>query len=139
MRKLAAVVVLVASVSVACRTPVMRGVVPDTYPTAYDVVITNGRIVDGTGNAWFWGDIGIHGDRIVRVAPHGLLASAPAAKRVDAHGLVVSPGFIDIQAQSYDNFMNGDGRALSMITQGITTAILGEGDTPAPVDDKILG
>ena len=53
-------------------------------------------------------------------------------------GSVVAPGFIDIQAQSYDNFMTGDGRALSMVTQGITTAILGEGDTPAPVNDKLL-
>jgi dihydroorotase/N-acyl-D-amino-acid deacylase len=51
---------------------------------------------------------------------------------------VVAPGFIDIQAQSYDNFMRGDGRALSMVTQGITTAILGEGFTPAPVNDKLL-
>ena len=51
---------------------------------------------------------------------------------------MVAPGFIDIQAQSYENFMVGDGRALSMVTQGITTAILGEGDTPAPVNDKIL-
>jgi N-acyl-D-aspartate/D-glutamate deacylase len=137
MRKLAAVVAVLVTGSIgACRSAVSTGVAAGA--ASYDVVITNGRIVDGTGNAWFWGDVGIRGDRIVRVAPHGMLGAAPAAKRVDAHGLVVSPGFIDIQAQSYDNFMTGDGRALSMITQGITTAILGEGDTPAPVDDKIL-
>jgi dihydroorotase/N-acyl-D-amino-acid deacylase len=105
---------------------------------AYDVVITNGRIVDGAGNAWFRGDLAVRGDRIARIAPAGTLGSAPAARRIDAHGMVVAPGFIDIQAQSYENFMFGDGRAISMVTQGITTAILGEGDTPAPVNDKIL-
>ena len=104
----------------------------------YDVVITNGRIVDGAGNAWFRGDLAVRGDRIARIAPAGMLASAPAARRIDAHDMIVAPGFIDIQAQSYDNFMFGDGRALSMVTQGITTAILGEGDTPAPVNDRIL-
>jgi N-acyl-D-amino-acid deacylase len=137
MRKItAAVAVLIAGSVGACRSPVATGVAANAAP--YDVVITNGRIVDGTGNAWFWGDVGVRGDRIVRVTPRGLLGAAPAAKRIDAHGLAVTPGFIDIQAQSYDNFMTGDGRALSMITQGITTAILGEGDTPAPVNDRIL-
>lgn len=138
MRKFALLsVVAVAPFVAACRAPVSP-ITPASPASGYDLVITNGRIVDGTGNAWFWGDVGVRGDRIVRVTPRGLLSAAAAARHIDARGLVVAPGFIDIQAQSYDNFMVGDGRALSMITQGITTAILGEGDTPAPVSARLL-
>lgn len=105
---------------------------------AYDVVIENGRVIDGTGAAWYYGDVALRGDRIAAIGPRGAFKGARATTRVDATGQVVAPGFIDIQAQSYENFMMGDGRALSMVTQGITTAILGEGSTPAPVNDKIL-
>jgi dihydroorotase/N-acyl-D-amino-acid deacylase len=107
-------------------------------PTAFDVVISNGRIVDGTGNAWFAGDVGIVGDRIARITPAGMLQSAQAKRRIDARGLVVAPGAIDIQAQSYVPLLTGDGRVVSMITQGITTMILGEGDNWAPVNDGVV-
>ncbi|MEP7066039.1 MAG: D-aminoacylase [Gemmatimonadota bacterium] len=105
---------------------------------SYDVVISNGRIVDGTGNPWYYGDVGIKGDRIAAVAPAGALANAGALKRIDAKGMVIAPGFIDIQGQSAEQLTTGDGRVISKVTQGVTTEILGEGDTPAPVNDKLL-
>lgn len=104
----------------------------------YDVLITNGRIVDGTGAGWFYGDVAIKGDRIARVEPRGVLEGARAKTTIDASGKVVTPGFIDIQAQSYRSLLARDGRDVSKITQGITTEVLGEGGTPAPVDQRIL-
>ena len=99
-----------------------------------DVVIEGGRVVDGTGAAWFHGDVGIRGDRIAAVTPAGGLASVDAATRVDASGKVVAPGFIDILSHARGPLLNGDGRLLGKITQGITTEIMGEGWTNAPAN-----
>jgi N-acyl-D-amino-acid deacylase len=101
----------------------------------YDVIIKNGRIIDGSGNPWVAGDIAIRGDRIAAV---GHLPSSVTAKRViDANGLVVSPGFIDMLGQSeYDLLV--DNRSLSKLSQGITTEITGEGQSIAPQDAKTL-
>ena len=66
----------------------------------YDLVISNARIVDGTGNPWFYGDLAIKGERIARVTYAGALANATSKNRIDAHHLALSPGFIDIQGQS---------------------------------------
>jgi N-acyl-D-amino-acid deacylase len=107
-------------------------------PSGYDLIIAGGHVVDGTGNPWFTGDVAIQGDRIVRVAPAGALANASAKRRIDATGLVVAPGFIDIQGQSDSAFLLGDGRNVSKVTQGITTEILGEGSTPAPSNARTL-
>ena len=84
---------------------------------AMDVVIEGGRVVDGTGAAWFYGDVGIRGDRIAAVTPAGGLASIEAAARIDASGKVVSPGFIDIQSHARGPLLGGDGRLLGKITQ----------------------
>jgi len=124
------------AVATAC-TPPRTTPSPALGADQYDVVIANGKIVDGTGNAWFYGDVGIVSDRIAAVTPSGGLAGAPAARRIDATGLVVAPGFIDIQSHSWDALLWRDGRVLSKVTQGVTTEILGEATTPAPLNDEV--
>jgi N-acyl-D-amino-acid deacylase len=106
--------------------------------TTFDVVIENGRVVDGTGAAWFYGDIGITGDRISRIAPRGTLSAIRARQRIDAAGMVVAPGFIDIQSGSTNAFLRGDSRVVGKVTQGITTEIFGEGGTPAPLSTDMF-
>jgi dihydroorotase/N-acyl-D-amino-acid deacylase len=128
----------VAALISACARP--AGVTaPQPGLGPFDVVIENGRIVDGTGAPWFYGDVGIRGDRIVAITPRGMLRGSAAQSRVDATNMVVAPGFIDIQDQSGTQLLRGDGRQLGKITQGVTTGILGEGSTPAPRNPSSLG
>lgn len=101
-----------------------------------DTLIVGGRIIDGTGNPWFYGDVAISGDRIERIAPPGAIDPATASSVIDATDHVVAPGFIDIQSHSIIPFLS-DRRSLSKVTQGVTTEILGEGWTPAPFGGKI--
>src|SRR2546426_7033662 len=100
----------------------------------FDLLITNGRIVDGTGSPWFRGDVGIVGDKIAAV---GSLAGAPAAATIDATNLVVAPGFVDLLGQSEFNVLV-DNRAASKILQGVTTEVTGEGSSIAPVNDRMI-
>jgi N-acyl-D-aspartate/D-glutamate deacylase len=100
---------------------------------AYDLVIRGGRLVDGTGNPWFAGDVAIRGDRIVAV---GRVPRRPARREIDASGLVVAPGFIDMHSHS-DYLLLEDGRAQSKIRQGVTTEVLGEGTSAGPFQGKL--
>ena len=100
----------------------------------FDVLITNGRVVDGTGAPWFNADIGINGDRISAI---GRLAGRKATTTIDASNLVVAPGFIDMLGQSEFNVLV-DPRAASKITQGVTTEITGEGASIAPLNDALV-
>ena len=130
-------VALIGGVCASCASAPSRG--PGVADPTYDLVIANGRIVDGSGNAWYYGDVAVRGDRVVRIAPRGALANTRAAHRVDARGLVVAPGFIDIQSHSRGAFLGGDGRIVSKVTQGITTEIMGEGSTNAPANALTAG
>ncbi len=103
---------------------------------AWDVLIVGARVIDGTGNPWFFGDVALSGDRIAIVAPAGELDRGRAADVVDAAGHVVCPGFIDIQSHSIVPFLT-DRRALSKVTQGVTTDIMGESWTPSPFGGRI--
>ena len=99
----------------------------------FDLIIENGRVIDGTGAAWFYGDVAITGQRIMAVVPSGTLRNASTKQRLDATGMVVAPGFIDIQSGSTGAFLRGDSRVVGKVTQGITTEIFGENSTPAPL------
>jgi len=100
----------------------------------YDLVIRNGRIVDGTGSPWYAGDVAIRDGRIAAV---GHIGGAPAKRTIDAAGKVVAPGFIDMLGQSELTILV-DPRLPSKIHQGITTEITGEGGSIAPLDDAII-
>ena len=101
-----------------------------------DILIAGGRIVDGTGNPWFYGDVAISGDKIERISPPGKIDPATAKTVIDATDHVVAPGFIDIQSHSIMAWLT-DRRSLSKVTQGVTTEILGEGWAPAPFGGEI--
>jgi N-acyl-D-amino-acid deacylase len=103
--------------------------------TSFDVLLRNGRIVDGTGAPWYRGDVGIVGDRIAAIG--SLAATSTAALTIDASNLVVAPGFIDLLGQSEFNVLV-DGRAASKIMQGVTTEVTGEGSSIAPVNDRLV-
>jgi dihydroorotase/N-acyl-D-amino-acid deacylase len=100
----------------------------------YDLIIRNGSIVDGSGRSAFRADLGIKADRIVRI---GNLQSSSANRIIDAGGQIVAPGFIDMLGQS-ETYLLVDPRAMSKVMMGVTTEITGEGESIAPINDRIL-
>ena len=120
MRNLLLLILVLCSISVFAQ--------PAQEAPTFDIVIQNGRIIDGTGNPWYVGDIGIANDRIVAI---GKLHAGISKRVIDARGLVVAPGFIDMLGQS-ETALLIDNRSLSKLAQGITTEITGEGGSIAP-------
>ena len=119
-----ALVLLLAS------TPTRATVVPE-----YDLVILNGLVVDGTGRPAYPADVSVRGDRIEKIAHARRL---PRGRRViDARGLVVAPGFIDMLGQSEVNLLI-DPRAMSKVMQGVTTEVTGEGGSIAPMNERLI-
>jgi N-acyl-D-amino-acid deacylase len=113
-----------------CILPLRAG----TPPASFDVVIINGHIIDGTGSPWYSGDIGIRDGKIAAI---GNLSAAPRRRTIDAKGMVVAPGFIDMLGQSEKTILV-DPRLPSKIFQGITTEITGEGGSAAPLNDALV-
>src|SRR5262245_48635934 len=110
---------LVAAASISACNP--------SSPSRFDLIVRGGEVVDGTGQAPRRADVGIKGDRITSV---GDLAGQQAGRVIDATGLMVAPGFIDVQGQSGTTLL-ADGNGESHLRQGITTEIIGEGGSPA--------
>ena len=100
----------------------------------YDIVIRNGHIIDGTGSPWYSGDVAIADGRVAAV---GDLKNAEGKRVIDAHGMIVAPGFIDMLGQSELTVLV-DPHLPSKIFQGITTEITGEGESIAPLNDRIV-
>jgi N-acyl-D-amino-acid deacylase len=99
----------------------------------YDVLIRNGRIYDGSGKSPYEGDIGINGDKIAAV---GTLKNARGQKELDAKGLAVAPGFINMLSWATESLIQ-DGRSQSDLRQGVTLEIFGEGESMGPLNEKM--
>jgi dihydroorotase/N-acyl-D-amino-acid deacylase len=100
----------------------------------YDVLIRNGRVIDGSGRPGYTADVAINGDRIVAI---GKLKNAAGAREIDAAGMVVAPGFIDMLGQS-ETYLLIDPRAMSKVMMGVTTEVTGEGESIAPVNARLI-
>jgi len=100
----------------------------------YDLLIRNGTIIDGSGAPRRRADIAIKGDRIVRI---GRLRNASATREIDATGMIVAPGFIDMLGQS-ETYLLIDPRAMSKVMMGVTTEVTGEGESIAPINERLI-
>jgi dihydroorotase/N-acyl-D-amino-acid deacylase len=121
-----------ASIAVLCSAALVALVVvrPDAQTAAYDLLIKNGRIVDGTGSPWYRGDLAVRGDTIVRIAPR---IDGPATRTIDAAGHVVAPGFIDLHTHARRGILKVP-TADNYVRQGVTTIMEGpDGSSPIPI------
>src|SRR5947208_1131874 len=117
-----------------CATLLLVSAVPAVeLPEKFDVVIKNGTVYDGTGSEGRKADVAIRGDRIVGV---GDFQNSSATNVIDAHNLAVAPGFINMLSWSTESLIQ-DGRSQSEIRQGVTTEIMGEGESMGPVNDRV--
>ena len=105
---------------------------PTQTTPQFDLLIKRGRVVDGSGRPGYVADVGIKADRIVSI---GDLSKATATRTIDAQGLVVAPGFIDMLGQS-ETYLLIDPRAMSKVMMGVTTEITGEGESIAPINER---
>lgn len=110
----------------------IRCVMADQIPgqVNLDLVIQNGRIIDGTGAPWYSADVGVLDGKIVRI---GNIPAESAKQLIDANGLVVAPGFIDMMGQSATPMLDDPKTAINLLTQGVTTINAGEGGSAAPL------
>ena len=122
----------ILSLALALALPAVAAT-PRPTPTD-DLVFEGARVVDGTGAPWFVADVSVKDGKIAAI---GRLDRRPARRRIDARGLVVAPGFIDLLGQSEYNVLV-DPRAASKITQGITTEVTGEGVSIAPLNQTLI-
>ena len=106
----------------------------DAVAASYDIIIRNARVIDGSGGPASDAELAIQGDRIARI---GNLQSAKGKREIDARGQIVAPGFIDMLGQS-EQFVLIDPRAMSKVMMGVTTEITGEGESIAPLNERIL-
>jgi len=132
MAQMRPLVLIPLALAVACQRPASRDATPGG--ATYDVLLSGGWVVDGSGNPRWRGDVAIRGDRI---AAMGRLTGLAARETLDVSGLVVAPGFIDMLGQSETNALI-DNRVFSKITQGITTEVTGEGGSVAPLTDRLV-
>jgi N-acyl-D-amino-acid deacylase len=119
-----AIMLLLSLVSSATTTPAPQ----------YDLVVRNGLVIDGSGRPGYRADLAIKGDRIVRI---GKLKNISGAREIDATGLVVAPGFIDMLGQS-ETYLLIDPRAMSKVMMGVTTEVTGEGESIAPINERLI-
>ena len=125
------------SLLAALLVPVMVSIVSaeeaSPAPQEFDVIIRNGTVYDGSGGEGRQADVALRGDRIAGV---GNFKSATAKVTIDARGLAVAPGFINMLSWSTESLI-ADGRSQSEIRQGVTTEIMGEGESMGPVNDRV--